>query len=175
MKHLIVQLGAICLAFILLPSCAPAPETEVEAALDPRFDQEAEEAAIRKFVVDVFAAFNRHDAKALAELEEHYIDFTGTISHEEALKRYDEAFANYRDVHVELVKEIGIDFLKPDVAIQRRVTRMSASSGPDGKPVPPSYGLRASVLMKKNGKWVLAANFERDMIDEEISQLTDTE
>ena len=176
MKHLFILLGVVCLSFMLLPSCTPAPEAELQAVPEPQFDQKAEEAAIRKMMADSFAAYSRHDAKAMAAyFEDGYIGYRKKWSREENVKSAEDTYAQYKDFHAEQPKEFGIDFLKPDVAIQRRVSKYSSSSGPDGKPAPPFYGLRASVLMKKDGKWIVVAQFGRQMTDEEIKEITETE
>ncbi len=122
----------------------------------------------------IFASFNRRDLEAYGEFwADSSLDFTGAFSREQERKWAEEAFANYKDIQAEQIKEIGIDFLKPDVAIQRRAMTFTSSSGPDGKPVPPVYGLRSSVFMKKNGKWIVVAQFGRQMTEEEIKQLTE--
>jgi ketosteroid isomerase-like protein len=172
MRYLFILLGLASFSFVLLPACAPAPEAEPEAAPEPVFDQAAEETAIRKMMADSFAAHSNHEAEVMAaDYEDGLIGFTSTTSREEMIKGAKETYANYKDFHAEQAKEIGIDFLKPDVAIQRRVSKYSSSSGPDGKPVPPLFGLRASVLMKKDGKWLVVAQFERRMTDEAITEI----
>jgi ketosteroid isomerase-like protein len=173
MKQLFLFAVVVCLIAMILPTCAPAPNPEPEPTPEPEFDQAAEEAAIRSAVEEIFASFNRRDLEAYGELwEDGYFDFTGASSREQNKKWAEEAFANYKDIQAEQIKEIGIDFLKPDVAIQRRAMTFTSSSGPDGKPVPTFYGLRSSVFMKKNGKWIVVAQFGRPMTEEEIKQLS---
>ena len=175
MKCLFILSGVVCLSFMLLPACAPISEAEPEAAPEPQFDQKAEEAAIRKMMADSFAAHSNHDAETMAiPYSEGFIGYTKKWSREENIKSAEETYEKNKDFQAKQINEYGIDFLKNDVAIQRRLSLYTAS-GPDGKPVTLGYGLRASVLMKKDGKWIVFAQFGRQMTDEEIKQLKDTE
>jgi ketosteroid isomerase-like protein len=157
MKHLMILTVGICL-LISVPAMA---------------DQAADEEAIKKVIVDIFETHNRGDGAAMAAHYDGdgYYSYTGVATKAAAIEAVAERQKN--KVKAKLIKEIGVVFLKPDVAIERRVTQYSGPKGIDGKPFK-VWNLTASVLMKKNGKWLVTAQFYRPMTDEEVEQMKKT-
>jgi hypothetical protein len=148
MKHLLIVTVGICL-LISVPVMA---------------DQAEDEAAVRKVTEKRVAAFNAHDGKAYtADLDENYENWVGTIKGRAASeKNSGELFAGpWKNAKIELLDEIGIVFVTPDVAIYKCRYSGSGIVDEDGKAVPPYEFLWAGVWVKKNGKWLLTARFSR--------------
>lgn len=126
-------------------------------------DQTEDEAAIRKVVDQVYAAINKHDAKALAALcTEKSENWEGDVKGRAAIETvYSSIFANMKDVQIRPLDEIGIVFVTNDVAIYKHNDEITGSLDEDGKPLPPYKRLSAKVFVKKNGKWLFAAHFYR--------------
>jgi uncharacterized protein (TIGR02246 family) len=161
MKYLIILSGVACLSFMLLPACAPAPEPEPEATPEPQFDQAAEEAAVRQVIEQVLAVLNNHDAKALASLFiETYETWDGEVKGIEAYENdYSDFFERQKDLKYQFQDEIGLIFLKPDVAIYKGRGEFTDMLDDDGNTLPPQEYRHAWILMKENGKWLVAALF----------------
>lgn len=120
MRYLIILLGAVCLAFMLLPTCAPAPEPEPEAASEPVFDQAAEEAAIREVIEQTNAAWNKHDMEAFSVfVNEDAESWDGAQDKAAILKDTSQSWDRQKDVQWKVTEEIGIVFVTPDVAIYK--------------------------------------------------------
>ncbi len=157
LKRLLVLAVGVCLIFSLSLVFA---------------DQKEDEATIKKVVVDIFDTWNAKDGKGMAaHFEDGTINFLGAGKS----KDFENAANNRRpDNKAKLIEEMGVVFLTPDVAIERRITEYSAATLPDGK-TSLVWNRTASVLMKKNGKWIIVAQFARPMTDEEIREMKQTE
>lgn len=119
-----------------------------------RADQADDEAAIRKSDDAYVAAYNKHDAKALAELwspEAVYIDpETGrqAVGRAEIEKEFAETFKGLKDAKLE-VDVKSIKFLSPNVAIERGTARViNSKEQPDDS----DY---SALFVKRDGKWLL--------------------
>jgi uncharacterized protein (TIGR02246 family) len=159
MKRLVILGMAICVASILLPACAPAPEPEPEP--EPVVDLQAEEAAIRALPEQAATAMNNHDAKAIATLVvEDYETWNGEVK---GIADYEQYYVDFfetqKDVQYEILEEIGLIFLTPDVAIYKARGKFSNQVDDEGKTTPPQQYLHAWVVVKQNGEWRVAALF----------------
>ena len=152
MKHLVVITVGICLLLTSVPAMA---------------DQAADEAAVREVVEQAFAAANKHDAKALMSLcAEGFENWTGTRKGRAAWeKSLSETWGRQKDQKYELLEEIGLIFVTPNVAIHKYRELTTGLLDADGKPLPPRKRLLAYVYVKKNGQW-LAAHFFARRIEE---------
>jgi uncharacterized protein (TIGR02246 family) len=163
MKKLSLLAGFICLLAMILPACAPPPEPEPEPAPEPVFDQAAEEAAIREIFDDLITTYNKHDAKAYAAIHtEDYEVWDGSIKGREALeKNIADRLARQKDVQAKPLEEIGFVFVTPDVAIHKMRGEAIGLLDADNQPLPPLKLLAARIFVKRNSKWLLAADFFR--------------
>lgn len=124
-------------------------------------DRSADEAAIRKVVEQVNTIHNRHEVKPLVALfDETVEDWAGQTKGREAMeKNLTALFAREKNRIQKEIDEIGIVFVTPDVAIYKstRVTTGTIDAG--GKPLPPEKVIFARVVVKREGRWYLAAWF----------------
>jgi len=117
-------------------------------------DQAADEAAIRKNDEAYVAAYNRHDAKAIAAMwspEAVYMDpDTGeaAVGREAIEKVFAGTLADLKDAKLEIDVK-SIKFVSPNVAIETGVARVVR---PKTKPEESTY---TAVNVKREGKWLL--------------------
>jgi hypothetical protein len=62
-----------------------------------------------------------------------------------------------KDIKVELLEDLGVVFLTPDVAVHKFYEGGSGWLDEDGNPTPPGKGLRALTYIRNNGTWVRGA------------------
>jgi uncharacterized protein (TIGR02246 family) len=123
-------------------------------AADCRADQAADEAAIRKNDEAYVAAYNKHDAKAIASMwspEAVYMDpETGeaAVGRDAIEKVFAGTLANLKDAKLEIDVK-SIQFVSPNVAIETGVARVVR---PETKPEMSHY---SAVNVKRDGKWLL--------------------
>ena len=148
MKYLMILTIGMCLLLTSVPAMA---------------DQAADEAAIREVVSQLFAALNKHDAKAYVALcAENFESGEGERKGHAAMEEYlSDVFANAKDIHFKLLDEIGILFVTPDVAIYRHYNERTGTFDSDGSPQPPLKRFSARVFVKKNNNWLFATHFPR--------------
>jgi uncharacterized protein (TIGR02246 family) len=131
-------------------------------------DRTADEEAIRKVVEQVNTIHNRYDVKALVALfDEAVEDWAGQTKGREAMeKNLTALFGREKNRIQEELGEIGIVFVTDDVAIykSRRVTTGTVDA--DGNPLPPQKVMFARVLVKREGRWYLAAWFGTPIVEE---------
>ena len=124
------------------------------SSLDSRADQAEDEAAIRKNDEAYVAAYNKQDAKAVADLwspEAVYVDpETGdeAVGHDEIEKEFAATFAELKDAKLEINVD-SIKFLSPNVAIETGTARVIR---PKEEPDESSY---TALFVKRDGKWLL--------------------
>jgi ketosteroid isomerase-like protein len=167
MKQLFLLTGLMCTLAMLLTVCTPTTEPEPEPTPEPAFDQASEEAAIRKTYEQIYAAANNHDAKAyMALYTDNYESWDGSIKGRAAWEDYlTEFWTDNKDRQYEIVEDIGIIFVTPDVALYKCRGRTSGVVDENGEPLPPLKRLWANVFLKKNGRWLIEADFSQ-AIDE---------
>lgn len=133
------------------------------ASVPATADQAEDEASIRSATKQYVAAFNKHDAMAIAALvDEDCETWEGDIKGRAAMEEtYVDIFANNEHVQYKLTDEIGIVFVTPEVAIYKHNDEITGALDADGKPLPPIKRLSAKLFVKKNGSWLWAAHFYR--------------
>jgi uncharacterized protein (TIGR02246 family) len=119
-----------------------------------RADQTGDEDTIRKNAEAYVAAYNKHDAKALAALwspDAVYMDpSTGeaAVGREEIEKAFADTLADFKDARLEVSVE-SVEFVSPNVAIENGTARVIR---PNAEPVETNY---SAVNIKRDGKWLL--------------------
>jgi len=148
MKYLITLTIGVCLLFSSVPAMA---------------DQAEDEAAIRKVVEQLNAAFNNHDAKGMAALWETSLveSWNGSAKGAARVEYYADLFKRQPSIKSKRLEEIGIIFFTPDVAVYKALMDNTGLVDEDGKPLPQLKWLGAWVMVKRNGKWLSAAFFSR--------------
>jgi uncharacterized protein (TIGR02246 family) len=123
-------------------------------AANAHADQAADEAAIRKNAEAYVAAYNKHDAKALAAMwspDAVYLDpSTGetAVGREEIEKAFAETLAESKEAKLEVTVE-SVQFVSPNVAIETGSVRILR---PDEEPEQSGY---SAVNVKQGGAWLL--------------------
>jgi uncharacterized protein (TIGR02246 family) len=122
--------------------------------LSSRADQAEDEAAIRKNAETYVAAYNKHDAKAVAAMwspDAVYMDpSTGdaAVGQEEIEKVFTDILAALGDGKIEVTVD-SVEFVSPNVAIENGTVRVIR---PNEEPEETKY---AAVNVKRDGKWLL--------------------
>jgi uncharacterized protein (TIGR02246 family) len=124
-------------------------------------DRSADEAAVRKVVEQVNTIHNRHDVKALVGLfDETVEDWAGLTKGREAMeKNLTDLFSREKNRRQEELEEIGIVFVTPDVAIYKSKRVTTGTVDAEGNLLPPEKVMFARVMVKREGRWYLAAWF----------------
>ena len=131
----------VCIATWFAPSISRAGQAE-------------DEAAIRKNAEDYVAAYNNHDAKAVAAMwspDAVYLDpATGdaAVGREEIEKVFADTLAELKDAKLEVAVR-SIDFVSPNVAVENGTVRVIQ---PNEEPVETYY---TAVNVKRDGRWLL--------------------
>ncbi len=117
-------------------------------------DQSASEAAIRAMAASYAAAFNKHDAEALADHWSPDAVYLDRTTGEEVVGRaaIAEQFKTLLKEQPELKVEVSVDsiqFISPNVAVEQGKTRFLA---PGAEPEEIDY---TAVDVKRDGKWLL--------------------
>jgi ketosteroid isomerase-like protein len=149
MKKLVVLLVGLC----LLPAAAPA------AAVD----RPAEEAAIRKAMERMDDAYRLRDGQALGALmADDFENWLGTDKGRDInVKAGLEGLKSQSSVQYKRSGELGVVFISPDVALYKAYWEFSGMVDAAGSPLPPMKLLGACVMVKREGKWLMAAFFSR--------------
>lgn len=117
-------------------------------------DQSADEAAIHAMVASYVQAFNKHDAKALADHWSPDAVYLNRTTGEEVVGRsaIAEQFTALLKEQPEIQLEVNVDsiqFISPNVAVERGTTRILA---PSAEPEEIEY---TAVDVRQDGKWLL--------------------
>lgn len=117
-------------------------------------DQSADEAAIRRAAASYVEAFNKHDAKALAEHWSPDAVYTNRSTRDEVVGRpaIAEQFTALFKEQPGLIVEVtvtSVQFVSPNVAIEQGTAKTLA---PNAAPEETEY---SAVNVKRDGKWVL--------------------
>jgi uncharacterized protein (TIGR02246 family) len=121
---------------------------------DCRADKAEDEAMIRANAEAYVAAYNKHDAKAVAAMwspDAVYMDpSTGeaAVGREEIEKMFADTLAALKDAKLE-VEVSSVEFVSPNVAIENGTVRIIQ---PDAEPEETNY---TAVNVKRDGKWLL--------------------
>ncbi len=122
-----------------------------------------DEAVIRRLFDQYVAAFNKKDAKAVAQIwaeDGEYTSLTGRSakgrSELEGLFR-DLLAGPYKDARIQLVTQ-SVRFLAPDAALSNATWELSGARGPDGGEKPAIRTVSLSVTTKRSGQWLLVSS-----------------
>jgi uncharacterized protein (TIGR02246 family) len=132
-----------------------------------RADQTADEAEIRANAAKYVELYNRRDSKGMADMwspDAVYTDAsTGeTVTGREAIaKQLDYVFAGSEDAKLKVDVET-IDFVSPNVAIEKGMAEVSYSKSPTEKT---EY---TAVSVKRDGKWLLDRVTDVDLDEKKV-------
>lgn len=145
-----IAMAAFWVVLFSLATVLAQEATPTTSDADPTYD------AIKKAVEDYAAAYNAHDAKAIANLfaaDAELVDTAGTVfqGQDIILQEY-EAFFNAHpnaslSIHVDSVRMVG-----PSIAIEEGKTSSFLAQGE-----PPSLSRYVAVYSKVEDTWVLAS------------------
>jgi uncharacterized protein (TIGR02246 family) len=139
---------ALLLVILLDMACASHANGE------PPGDQSEDETAIRKMARSYVEAFNKHDAKALADYwspDAVYLDRTTgeeVVGRSAIAEQFTALFQDQPEVKLEVTVE-SVQFISPNVALERGTTRFL---DPNEEPEEIAY---TAVDVKRDGKWLL--------------------
>ena len=152
-KRAILMVPALALLAAFIAAAAPAP-----------FSPDEEIAAIKKNTIAFQAAWNKHDAKAIAAFwtkDGDLIDPWGVTSvGHDAVEKF---FAEQHAVTGKLGKSTydnksdSVRLITPDVAMEDWQVVLSGLSDPVGKPLGPQFHRVVVVCKKEGGQWRIAA------------------
>jgi uncharacterized protein (TIGR02246 family) len=148
LKHLL-KLFVLC-ALLL-------PLTRVTGAVAPA----ADEAAIRALETAQQDAWNRHDAKAYANLFTEDGDCVNVVGwwwkgRAEIEAKLTDAYAFVFRESVLTIGEVTVRSLQPDLAVVHVRWTMTGARTPQGIPTP-QQGIQTQLVEKQSGKWLIAA------------------
>ncbi len=156
MKRMMLGLFVLCSALLgRLPADEPAAQPSPD------------EAAIRKSVKAYVEAFNKHDAKALADMWSPDAVYLNHVTGEEVVgrdaiaKQFVEMFKNDPEVKLTAVTE-SVQFISPNVAEERGNSTITL---PKGEPEEIPY---SAVYVKRDGQWLL------DRVTDEAKEAKDS-
>jgi uncharacterized protein (TIGR02246 family) len=122
--------------------------------------QSADEAAIRQVQAQQAEAWNRHDARAYANLFTEDGDVVNVVGwwwqgRAEIERKLTEAYAvMFRESKLS-VTDVKVRFLTPEIALAHVRWTMTGAKAPPGVPEP-RQGIQTQVLQKLDGKWLIA-------------------
>ena len=124
-------------------------------------DQSRDEAAIRALEARQPEAWNKHDAKAYADLFTANGDCVNVVGwwwkgRAEIEKKLTDAYVYVFKESTLTVTNVDVRFLTSDVAVAHVRWTMTGARTPAGIPVP-QQGIQTHVLQKQNGQWLIAA------------------
>ena len=121
--------------------------------------QETEASAIRELQERQAEAWNRHDARAYADLFTEDGDVVNVLGwwwrgRTEIRSKLTDAFAFvFRDSRL-TITDVHVRMLSPDLAIAHVRWTMDGAKVPPGAPAPPREGIQLQVLQKGTGRWL---------------------
>lgn len=133
---------------------AEAKPADAPAATPPGMDRDAEEAAIRANAEKYVESYNRRDSKTMAGMwspDAVYMDPStgeGVVGREAIAKQFDYAFAGSEDAKLEVDID-SIDFLSPNVAIEKGQAIVKYSDHPD------EVTDYTALHVKRDGQWLI--------------------
>jgi len=149
----------VCLLYVAVAAALAV------SVVTPVAGQSGDEAGVRKATEQLVAAYNAHDAKAIAALvDENCENWRGTLvgraAHQE---NYDGLFMRSKNLRIKLVEDIGVVLLGSDHAIHKFLDEVSGGIDVDGESVRPYERLRAFIYARRGGKWLRVAQFTRSI------------
>jgi uncharacterized protein (TIGR02246 family) len=122
--------------------------------------QSVDEAAIRQVQTQQAEAWNRHDARAYADLFAEDGDVVNVVGwwwqgRSEIERKLTEAFAvMFRESKLS-VTDVRVRFLTPEIALAHVRWTMTGAKAPPGV-AEPRQGIQTQVLQKRAGTWLIA-------------------
>jgi uncharacterized protein (TIGR02246 family) len=103
-------------------------------------------------------AWNRHDARAYAELFREDGDVVNVLGwwwrgRAEIVSKLEAAFAFVFRESTLTIEEVQVRLLSPTIAVAHVRWTMEGAKAPPGAPAPPRIGIQLQVLEKTNGQW----------------------
>jgi uncharacterized protein (TIGR02246 family) len=143
---LMLLLGALATALARITCAAGEPQ---------------DEAAVRALEVQQQEAWNRHDAKAYADLFTEDGDCVNVVGwwwkgRAEIEKKLTDAYVYVFRESVLTIGEVSVRFLQPDWAIVHVRWTMTGARTPQGIPTP-QQGIQTQLVQKRGDKWLIAA------------------
>jgi len=123
--------------------------------------QSQDEAEIRNLQGRQQEAWNRHDAKAYADLFAEGGDVVNVVGwwwkgRPEIESKLTEAYKFVFRESTLTIDEVHVRFLTPEIAVAHVLWSMSGAKTPPGIPEP-RKGIQTQVLQKRAGKWLIAS------------------
>lgn len=136
--------------------------TAAGIAAQPEGGTPEDEAALRKVQESFAAAWNRHDAAAMARLWTEDGDWMGPDGYfAEGRARVENYLADAHTENWATTKNTlavrSVRFIKPDVAVVNAECHLTGSHDWWGNPVPDQKIVGTSIMVKKDGEWLISA------------------
>jgi uncharacterized protein (TIGR02246 family) len=127
-----------------------------------------DEEAIRKVVVMMTEAFNRHDAKAATQMyapDALFVTVRGEVMDgQPAIEKGMASIFGTRAKNASLrTLDVAVRFIRPDIALVHVTNELSGLVAPDGQTLPSHRELSLRVFVKESGVWSVAA-FHNTMV-----------
>ncbi|MBP1769523.1 MAG: hypothetical protein H6P96_141 [Candidatus Aminicenantes bacterium] len=134
-------------------------------------ERSADEAAIRKAMEQLDEAYRLRDGQMFgALLAEDFENWLGTDKGRDInVKIGLDGLKSQPNVQYKRSAEVGIVFLSDDVALYKAHWEFTGMADAEGKALPPMKLLGACVMVKRDGKWLMAAFFSRPSPDQKKS------
>jgi uncharacterized protein (TIGR02246 family) len=131
------------------------------ARITPAAGENADETAIRQLEMQQQEAWNRHDAKAYADLFTEDGDCVNVVGwwwkgRAEIEKKLTDAYAFVFRESALKIGDVTVRFLNPETAVVHVRWTMTGARTPQGLPTP-QQGIQTQILQKRAGKWLIAA------------------
>jgi uncharacterized protein (TIGR02246 family) len=130
--------------------------------------QNADEVAVRKAVMGLPEAWNRHDMKAFAALFTEDADFVNVAGswwkgRAEIEEKHSAAHATIFRESTLSIDDLQIRFLTPEIAVAHVSTLLAGQKTLEGAVVAQRKTLLTLVLQRQSGKWAVAAAHNTDV------------
>jgi uncharacterized protein (TIGR02246 family) len=122
----------------------------------------ADEAAVRQATHHATEALNKGDLEAhLAAYAEVVVNIDGNLNPAAHRRGHEEQLAQQKRSTQKIADEGDVVFLSPDVAIHRFSRELTGLVDDGGRPLPPERAKLARIYAKRNGQWLVVANFSQ--------------
>jgi len=121
-----------------------------------------DEDAIRKIVVVMTDAFNRHDAKAATQMydpDARFVTVRGEVMvGQPAIEKGLASILGSRAKNAsQRTLDVAVRFVRPDIALVHVTNELSGLVAPDGKALPSQQERSLRVFIKESGTWRVTA------------------
>jgi len=121
-----------------------------------------DEDAIRKIVVVMTDAFNRHDAKAATQMydpDARFVTVRGEVMDgQPAIEKGLASILGTRAKNAsQRTLDVAVKFVRPDIALAHVTNELSGLAAPDGQALPAHRELSLRVFVKESGAWRVTA------------------